>query len=64
MILKASQRGGGSQLARHLMNDIDNDHIVLHEIRGFIDRDLHAALKEAFAVSRGTRAAGFYSRSP
>lgn len=59
MILKASQRGGGLQLARHLMNDQDNDHVELHEIRGFVAGHLQGALKEAYAVSRGTRCRQF-----
>lgn len=59
MILKASQRGGGLQLARHLMNDRDNDHVELHEIRGFVAGHLQGALKEAYAVSRGTRCRQF-----
>ena len=59
MILKASQRGGGLQLARHLMNIADNDHVDLHEMRGFIAGDLEGALKEAYAISRGTRCQQF-----
>lgn len=59
MILKASQRGGGLQLARHLMNDVDNDHVELHEVRGFVASSLQGAFKEAHAVSRGTRCRQF-----
>lgn len=59
MILKASQRGGGLQLARHLMNDVDNDHVELHEVRGFAASSLQGAFKEAHAVSRGTRCRQF-----
>ena len=55
MILKASQRGGGAQLAKHLMNAQDNEHIELHEIRGFIADDVCGAFKEAYGVSRGTK---------
>lgn len=55
MILKASQRGGGQQLARHLLNSVENDHIELHEVRGFAAGGLVGALNEAYAVSRGTR---------
>lgn len=55
MILKGSQRAGGIQLANHLMNDVDNDHVALHELRGFVADDLHGAMKEAFAISRGTK---------
>ena len=40
MILVGSQRGGAGDLARHLMNDRDNDHVELLEVRGFASRDL------------------------
>lgn len=59
MILKASQRAGGMQLALHLMNTIDNDHVTVHEMRGFIADDLHGAFKEAHAISRGTKCQQF-----
>lgn len=59
MILKGSQRGGGEQLAAHLMNDRDNDHVTLHELRGFMSEDLSGALGEAHAVSKGTRCRQF-----
>ncbi|WP_420410575.1 relaxase/mobilization nuclease domain-containing protein [Hoeflea sp.] len=59
MILKASQRGGGAQLARHLLNESDNDHVQVHELRGFVASDLHGAFKEAHAISRGTRCKQF-----
>ncbi|MEJ0017600.1 MAG: relaxase/mobilization nuclease domain-containing protein [Acetobacteraceae bacterium] len=55
MILKASQRGGGQDLAVHLMNSRDNEHILIHELRGFLADDLEGAFKEAEAVSRGTK---------
>lgn len=55
MILKASQRAGGKQLAVHLLRMDDNDHIDVHEIRGFAASDITGALREAYAVSLGTR---------
>ena len=55
MILKGSQRGGGQNLAVHLMRTDDNEHISLHELRGFAADDLHGAFKEIEAVSRGTK---------
>lgn len=55
MILKGNQRAGGSQLAGHLMNVADNEHVTVHEMRGFVSDDLHGAFNEAFAISRGTR---------
>lgn len=59
MILKASQRSGGKQLGLHLMKTSENEHIELHEIRGFISDDIVGALKEAHAVSLGTRCKQF-----
>lgn len=55
MILKGSQRSGGQNLAAHLLNINDNDHVRLHELRGFASRDLRGAFKEAEAVARGTK---------
>ncbi|KKB76869.1 relaxase [Devosia limi DSM 17137] len=55
MILKGSQRSGGQNLAAHLLNINDNDHVRLHELRGFASRDLKGAFKEAEAVARGTK---------
>lgn len=59
MILKGSQRGGSKQLATHLLKMHDNEHVEIHELRGFLSDDLHAALHEIYAVSRGTRAKQF-----
>lgn len=55
MILKGSQRAGGADLAVHLMRTDDNEHIDLHELRGFVSADLQGAFKEAEAISRATR---------
>lgn len=55
MILKGSQRAGGVQLAAHLMNARDNDHVRVGELRGFASDDLHSAFKEAQAIASGTR---------
>ena len=59
MILKASQRGGGKRLAAHLLNARDNEHVHVHELRGFTADDLPGAFQEAYAVSRATRAKQF-----
>ena len=37
------------------MNTKDNDHVELHELRGFVADDLKAALTEIEAVPKGTR---------
>ena len=59
MILKGSQRSGARQLAAHLLNARDNEHVEVHELRGFSAGDLPSAFQEAEAVSRGTRAKQF-----
>ena len=53
MILVGNQRGGARDLARHLMKD-ENESVVVHDIRGFVSRDLAGVLIEAEAISRGT----------
>lgn len=55
MILKGSQRSGGQNLAAHLSNIHDNEHVRLHELRGFASNDLRGAFKEAEAISLGTK---------
>lgn len=54
MILKGNQRSGARDLALHLMKD-ENDHVQVHEIRGFVSSDLMGAFKETEAQSKGTR---------
>jgi len=55
MILKGSQRGHGAQLAAHLLNAHDNDHIEVHQLRGFLAEDLEGAFSEIEATALGTR---------
>lgn len=59
MILYASQRGRSAELANHLLNGDENDHVTVHDIRGFVSDDLAEALREAYAMSRGTRCRQF-----
>lgn len=59
MILKGSQRGGAKQLATHLLKTEENEHVAIHELDGFVAEDLHGALQEIYAVSRGTRCRQF-----
>lgn len=59
MILKGSQRGGAKQLALHLLKIQDNEHVELHELRGFVAEDLPGALREVHAISQGTRCRQF-----
>ncbi len=56
MILKGSQRGGASNLADHLMNTRENDHVEVADLRGVAACDLHGAFLEIEAISRGTKA--------
>jgi hypothetical protein len=63
MILNGNQRGGARDLAIHLMKP-ENEHVEVHEIRGFVADTLAGALREAEAVSRGSRCCQFlYSLS-
>ncbi|MEO1568887.1 MAG: relaxase, partial [Pseudomonadota bacterium] len=63
MILVGSQRGGAADLAAHLEKP-ENEHVEVHELRGFVSDTLKGALNEAYAVSRGTRCKRFlYSLS-
>ena len=55
MIIKASHRGGAKALGLHLLNTQDNEHAKVHEVRGFVSDDLIGAMKEAYAVSQGTK---------
>jgi hypothetical protein len=55
MILKGSQRAGARQLSAHLLNERDNEHVRVHELRGFVADDLRGAFVEAQAVSKGTK---------
>jgi hypothetical protein len=59
VILKGSQRAGAKQLSAHLLNERDNEHVQVHELRGFAANDLHGALSEAHAVSKGTKCKQF-----
>lgn len=58
MILVGNPRGGARDLAQHLMKD-ENDHVTVHDLRGFVANDLDGAFQEAHAISRGTRCKQF-----
>ena len=59
MILEGNQRGGARQLARHLMNTQDNEHVEIYEISGFMSDSVIGAFDEIHAVSRGTKCRQF-----
>ena len=64
MILKGNQRAGGRQMALHLLNGEQNEHVNVHEVSGFMARDVLGALNEAYALSKGTKCKQFmYSLS-
>jgi len=64
MILKGNQRAGGRQMALHLLNAEQNEHVNVHEVRGFIAEDVLGALNETYALSKGTQCKQFmYSLS-
>ena len=54
MILKGNQRGGGSQLAIHLMNSFDNEVVEVADVRGAVAQDLSGAFAEWAAEARAT----------
>ena len=54
MILKGSQRKGGTDLATHLLNEFDNDDIAVAELKGTVAADLHGAFAEYEAAASGT----------
>ncbi len=56
MILKGSQRSGGTQLAAHLLKTEENEHVEIHNMRGFMSESLPSAFNEIHAISKGTRA--------
>lgn len=55
MILKGSQRGYGRNLAAHLTNARENDHVDVADIRGTAAQDLRGALLEMEATAQGTK---------
>lgn len=55
MILYGSQRGNAGELANHLMNTSENDHVQVHDLRGFVADNLHGAFAEIEAISKGTK---------
>lgn len=56
MILKGSQRAGARSLALHVLNDKDNDHVRVHDLRGVAATTAYGAFCEMEAVAAGTHA--------
>mgnify|MGYP001335403045 CR=1 FL=1 len=64
MILKGSQRANGADLAIHLMNGFDNEHVEIAEVYGAVADDLFGAFAEFESIALGTRARDYlYSLS-
>ena len=59
MILKGSQRAGGTQMALHLLKTDENEHVEIHEVSGFMSDTPMEAFNEAYAISRGTKCKQF-----
>jgi Ti-type conjugative transfer relaxase TraA len=55
MILEGNARGFGAELAVHLLNPRDNDHVTVHAVDGFVADDLHGAFAEIEAISQATQ---------
>ncbi len=59
MILEGNQRGGAKQMAAHLLNVEENEHVEVYEVSGFLSDNLHGALQEIDALSQGTQCRQF-----
>ena len=61
MIIKGSQRSGAQQLATHLLKTEENEHVEIHEVRGFYttNKDIHDALHEIKTLSSATNCKQF-----
>jgi hypothetical protein len=55
VIPKGNQRGGGQQLATHLLNSYDNEKIEIAGVRGAVAQDLHGAFAEWHAHAKATQ---------
>ncbi len=54
MLFVGNQRGGGKNLALHLMKE-ENERVEIHDLRGFASDTLAGAFKESYAISRATK---------
>lgn len=55
MIIKGFSISRGSAHAAHLMRTDENEHVALHEVRGFTASDVRGAFLEAQAIARATK---------
>ena len=64
MILKGKSRGGPIDLALHLSNEIDNEKVTIHSVRGAASQNLYDAFREWDVICSQTNAKKpFYSLS-
>lgn len=54
MNLVGNQRGNSRDMAHHLLK-AENEEVIVHQMRGFLGRDLQSAFQESYAVSLGTK---------
>ena len=59
MILEGNERGNGAELAQHLMNARDNEHVSVHAIDGFVLDDLFGAFTETEAIAAATQCTNY-----
>ncbi|MEP1382525.1 MAG: relaxase/mobilization nuclease domain-containing protein [Paraglaciecola sp.] len=55
MIIKASQRANGNELARHLLNEVENEFVIVHKVSGFMANNLPDAFRESYLFSQATK---------
>jgi MobA/VirD2-like, nuclease domain len=55
MILHGNARGGGRELAVHLMRTDENEHVQVHDVSGFMSENVRGAFQEVEALAKGTR---------
>ena len=52
---KGRELGGGRQMAEHLLNGMQNEHVTVHQVRGFLASTVRGALEEAYSLAQGTQ---------
>ncbi|MEM9668889.1 MAG: hypothetical protein AAF950_08180 [Pseudomonadota bacterium] len=64
MILKGNSRAGAVDLALHLSNEIDNEEVIVHSVRGSASSNLYDTFREWDVICSQTKATKpFYSLS-
>lgn len=55
MIAHGNQRGGARAMGLHLLNTQDNEHVSVHEVKGFMAAEPMGAFREVEAFAKGTQ---------